>query len=142
MTEPASSSTPTLEDVVAAFARGRTVRGALNHREHVMIAWHYARTRPGPEGLAELARGIREVAVGLGKPDLYHETLTWAWFSLVRERVERLGPSATWEAFEAASADILSGRALDALYDRATLDSPLAKRVFLLPDRPRHGAEP
>lgn len=132
-----SEEHPTVEQVVAAFERGRTVRGALNHREHVMIAWHYARTRPGPDGLAELARGIRAVAVGLGKPDLYHETLTWAWFSLVGERVERLGPTATWEEFEAASADLLSGRALDAFYDRATLESPLAKRVFVLPDRGR-----
>ena len=132
-----SEEHPTVEQVVAAFEQGRTVRGALNHREHVMIAWHFARTRPGPDGLAELARGIRAVAIGLGKPDLYHETLTWAWFSLVRERVERLGPAATWAEFEAASADLLSGRALDALYDRATLDSPLAKRVFVLPDRGR-----
>ena len=132
-----SDAVPTPEQVVAAFEEGRTVRGALNHREHVMIAWHYARTRPGPDGLAELARGIREVATALGKPDLYHETLTWAWFSVIRERVERLGPRATWEEFEAASEDILSGRALDALYDRTTLASPIAKRVFLLPDRAR-----
>jgi hypothetical protein len=127
----------TVPEIVRAFEERRTLRGSLNHREHVMIAWHYARTRPGTEGLAELARGIRELAVALGKTDLYHETLTWAWFSLIRERVERLGPAASWEEFEAASADILSGRALDALYERATLDSPLAKRVFLLPDRAR-----
>lgn len=115
------------------------MRGALNHREHVMIAWHYARTWSGPDGLAELARGIREVALGLGKPDLYHETLTWAWFALIRERVDRLGPAASWEEFESVSEDILSGRALDPLYDRATLESPRAKRVFLLPDRGRGG---
>jgi len=51
-------------------------------------------------------------------------------------------PDLTREEFEAASADILSGRALDALYERATLDSPLAKRVFLLPDRPRPAPTP
>ena len=68
---------------------------------------------------------------------MWKRQVTWAWFSLIRERVERLGPAAPWEEFEAASADILSGSALDALYERATLDSPLARRVFLLPDRPR-----
>ena len=106
-----------------------------------MIAWHYARTRPGPQGLADLARGIQELAVALGKTNLYHETLTWGWFSLVRERVERLGPSATWEDFEAASPDILSGAAIFELYDKSTLDSPLTRRVFLMPDRRAPSAE-
>jgi hypothetical protein len=127
--------TPTVSDVVRAFEERRTIRGALNHREHVMIAWHYARTRPAPQALAEMARGIQELAVALGKEGLYHETLTWAWFSLIRERLERIGLNASWEEFEAASPDILSGAAIFDLYDRATLDSPLARRVFLMPDR-------
>ena len=126
-------------DVVRAFEERRTVTGSLSHREHVMIAWHYARTRPAPQALAELARGIQELAVALGKEGLYHETLTWGWFSLVRERLERIGCDASWEEFEAASPDILSGRAIHELYDRATLDSPLARRVFLMPGRDTAG---
>jgi N-formylglutamate deformylase len=137
-----ADSTPTVSDVVRAFEERRTVRGALNHREHVMIAWHYARTRPAPQALADLARGIQELALALGKEGLYHETLTWGWFSLVRERVERIGLDASWEEFEAASPDILSGAAIFDLYDRATLDSPLARRVFLMPDRQPTQAEP
>ena len=128
-----ADETPSVSEVIDAFEERRTLRGSLNHREHVMIAWHYARTRPAPQALADLARGIQELAVALGKEGLYHETLTWAWFSLIRERLERVGLDATWEEFADASPDILSGTALDALYDRATLDSPLAKRVFLLP---------
>jgi hypothetical protein len=126
-------------DVVRAFEERRTLTGSLNHREHVMIAWHYARTRPAPQALAELARGIQELAVALGKEGLYHETLTWAWFSLIRERMERMGVDATWEEFSTASEDILSGRAIHELYDRATLDSPLARRVFLMPGRDTAG---
>ena len=62
--------TPTVSDVVRAFEERRTVRGALNHREHVMIAWHYARTRPAPQALADMAREIQELAVALGKEGL------------------------------------------------------------------------
>lgn len=134
--------TPTVSEVVRAFEARRTVRGALNHREHVMIAWHYARTRPAPQALADLARGIQELASALGKEGLYHETLTWGWFILVRERVERIGHEASWEEFEAAAPDILSGTAIFDLYDRGTLDSPLARRVFLMPDHPSPRAEP
>jgi hypothetical protein len=124
-----------VSDVVRAFEERRTLTGSLSHREHVMIAWHYARTRPAPQALAELAHGIQELAVALGKEGLYHETLTWAWFSLIRERMERMGVDATWEEFSAASEDILSGRAIHELYERATLDSDLARRVFLMPGR-------
>jgi hypothetical protein len=128
-------ATPSVSEVVRAFEERRTVRGSLNHREHVMIGWHYARTRPAPQALAELARGIQELAVALGKEGLYHETLTWAWFSLIRERLERVGADASWEEFEKASPDLLSGAAIFDLYDRETLNSPLARRVFLMPDR-------
>lgn len=129
----ASDDPSSVEDVVRAFEERRTLTGSLSHREHVMIAWHYARTRPAPQALVELVRGIQELAVALGKEGLYHETLTWAWFSVIRERVERIGVNASWEEFAAASEDILSGRALDAYYDRTILDSELARRVFLMP---------
>lgn len=125
---------PSVVDVVRAFEERRTLTGSLSHREHVMIAWHFARTRPAPQALVELVQGIQELAVALGKEELYHETLTWAWFSVIRERMERIGVTASWEEFAAASQDILSGRALDAYYDRAVLTSDLARRVFLMPD--------
>ena len=128
-----SDATHSVSDVVRAFEERRTLTGSLSHREHVMIAWHYARTRPAPQALAELARGIQELAVALGKEGLYHETLTWAWFSVIRERMERVGVDATWEEFAAAAEDILAGRALEPYYDRAVLDSALARRVFLMP---------
>lgn len=128
-----SDATHSVQDVVRAFEERRTLTGSLSHREHVMIAWHYARTRPATVALAELARGIQELAAALGKEGLYHETLTWAWFSVIRERAERIGVDAPWEKFAAGSEDILSGRALDAYYDRAALASDLARRVFLLP---------
>ncbi|HET6361322.1 MAG TPA: hypothetical protein VFH11_04630 [Gemmatimonadota bacterium] len=130
MTSDATHSVP---DVVRAFEERRTLTGSLSHREHVMIAWHYARTRPAPQALAELARGIQELAVAIGKEGLYHETLTWAWFSVIRERMERVGVDATWEEFAALAEDILGGRALEPYYDRAVLDSALARRVFLMP---------
>ena len=130
MTSDATHSVP---DVVRAFEERRTLTGSLSHREHVMIAWHYARTRPAPQALAELARGIQELAVAIGKEGLYHETLTWAWFSVIRERMERVGVDATWEEFAALAEDILGGRALEPYYDRVVLDSALARRVFLMP---------
>lgn len=132
---PSSRDAPSAAEVVRAFEERRILGASLSHREHVMIGWHYARTRSAPQALAELARGIQELAVAIGKEGLYHETLTWAWFALIRERVERVGAEASWEEFAAASPDLLSGAAIRDLYDPETLDSPLARRVFLLPGR-------
>ena len=110
-------SAPDPADVVRAFEERRILGESLSHLEHVMIGWHYARRESAPEALTELARGIRELAAALGKDGLYHETLTWAWFALIRERVERVGAGASWEEFAAAAPDILSGAAIRALYD-------------------------
>ena len=121
-----SEPAPSVPDVVRAFEERRTLTGSLSHREHVMIAWHYARTRPAPQALVELVRGIQELAVALGKTGLYHETLTWAWFSVIRERLERIGVDASWEEFAAASQDILSGRALEVRTTTAPSSTPIS----------------
>ena len=64
---------PTLSvsDVVRAFEERRTLTGSLSHREHVMIAWHYARTLPAPQALVELVAHQRpgEVELLLGALD-------------------------------------------------------------------------
>src|SRR5687768_14038016 len=107
-----SDATHAVPNVVRAFEERRTLTRSLSHREHVMIAWHYARTLPAPQALAELARGIQELAVALGKEGLYHETLR----SSPRQR------------------RTFSPGALEPYYDRAVLDSGLTRSVCLMPD--------
>ena len=64
---------------------------------------------------------------------------------LIAERVARHGARATFDEFVAEHPDLLdwSGRGLRALYRPETLAAPLAKRVFVLPDRlePRESSE-
>lgn len=132
---------PPVAEVVRAFEERRILGDSFTHREHVMVGWHYARKEPAALALAELTRGIQELASALGQDGLYHETLTWAWFALIRERVEQIGADSSWEEFAAASPDLLSGAALRALYDPETLDSALARKVFLLPRRPAGGGD-
>ncbi len=77
-----------------------------------------------------------------GKAQLYHETITWAYLLLIRERIARAGSGQecrvqTWEEFGERNADLLvwKGGVLDALYRQETLDSDLARHTFVLPDR-------
>jgi hypothetical protein len=123
-------------DLIRALDEDRVAPGTFGHREHVMTAWYYARADSALDGLAALSRRLLEIATRQGVPERYHETVTCAWFFLIRERMERLGQGATWEAFAAANPDVLTGAAIDAYYRRETLrEDPFARRVFVLPDR-------
>jgi hypothetical protein len=72
-----------------------------------------------------------------GKPNLYHETITWAFLLLIRERIARSNSPQTWTEFSAANTDLLrwDDNILKKYYRPETLASELAKSVFLFPDK-------
>ena len=76
-----------------------------------------------------------------GKPDRYHETITWAFLLLIRERVARWcqqsGRQPGWDEFARDNSDLLAwkGNILRQYYRDETLASELAKRTFVFPDR-------
>jgi hypothetical protein len=112
--------------------------GTLSHRRHVRLAWLVLQEEPLLGAIERLCRGFRAFAEAKGKPEKYHETVTWAFILLINERLERGGRTGDWEAFAADNADLFDGRArLAELFQRTTLESDLARRVFVLPDRAR-----
>lgn len=128
-------------DVVRGFEACDLPRGVFRHFHHVLVTWHYARAMEPLEALDLLVRRIKAFSAAQGVPERYHETVTFAWFFLILERLERLGRDASWEAFAAANPDLLDGSALDPYYDARTLDDPLARDVFVLPDRDGSGSD-
>jgi hypothetical protein len=127
---------PEDEGFVRAFEAGTLAPEAFHHSEHVRLAWLYLREHAPPLALARFTDGLRRYATLQGKPDRYHETITWAYLLLIHERMAR-GAEATWDQFAAANPDLLRWKPsiLDGYYRPETLASPLARRVFLLPDR-------
>jgi hypothetical protein len=117
-----------------AFEAGRLE--AFHHRDHVRLAWVYLRDAPGPAGLERFVTGLQRFAAAAGKPGLYHETITWAFLLIVRERMART-PAASFADFSAANPDLLAWNPsiLDRYYRPETLASDLARRVFVMPDR-------
>lgn len=109
---------------------------AFHHRDHVRLAWVYLRNEPGPAGFERFVTALKTFAAEAGKPGLYHETLTWAFLLIVRERMARTA-SATFAEFAAANSDLLAWKPsiLDRYYRPETLASELARRVFVMPDR-------
>ena len=113
----------------------------FHHADHVRAAWEYLRRYPALEAMAKFSQALRGYAASKGKPERYHETLTWAYLLLIRERMARGAPQASWEEFAAANRDLLAPKnaALLKYYRPETLKSELARRVFLMPDRGRRG---
>ncbi len=130
------------DDFLAAFEACTLREDEFHHADHVRMAFLYVSCHPALEAIRRFSAALQAFAASLGKAGLYHETITWAYLLLVRERLERMrepaGAPPDWAAFAAANPDLLEGRnaALLAYYRPATLASPLARRVFVLPDRP------
>ena len=125
------------EDFLEAFENGTLPEGSFHHREHVRLAWLYLRRLAPAAALARFSEGLRRFAASIGKNGLYHETITWAYLLLIRERMGRGGDDETWTEFARRNPDLLAWKPsiLDRYYRDETLRSDLARRVFLLPDR-------
>ena len=124
-------------EFLAAFEGGSLPEGCFHHRDHVRLAWIYLRSLPPAQALSRFSEGLRRFAARFGKSGLYHETITWAYLILIRERMERGGTAQSWEEFASDNPDLLAWKPsiLDAYYREETLRSDLARRVFVLPDR-------
>jgi hypothetical protein len=113
-----------------------TLPGEFHHADHVHLAFAYLSEFPVLEALGKFANALRKFAAARGKPQLYHETITHAFFFLIRERMART-PTLNWEEFSRQNPDLLQWRGgiLSRYYRQSTLDSDLARSVFLFPDK-------
>jgi len=111
--------------------------GDMHHREHVELTWRYLREMDVVAALERLRVGLRRYAEHFERGERYHETVTCAYTFLIHERMAREAAEERWEAFAAANRDLVEDgrRLLERYYRPETLDSDLARRVFLLPDR-------
>lgn len=128
--------TLTDDDLIRRFEACTLQPSQFPHREHVRLGWLYLHRLPLTEAVAAFSAGLRAFATSLGKPDRYHETITWAYLLIIQDRIARGPVDASWEAFAADNADlIVSGRqVLERYYRPETLDSPLARARFIWPD--------
>jgi len=131
--------TATLDDatLLHRFEDTTLPASAFHHREHVRVAWLYLKAESPLAALTRFAEGLQRYAAAQGAAGLYHETITWAFLLLIRERMEREGAEATSEEFVARNPDLLAWKPsiLDRYYRPETLGSELARRVFVMPDR-------
>ncbi len=127
------------DDLIRHFEDGTLPNTEFHHRDHVRLAWLYLKEEPVLGALTRFTEGLKRFAARHGHAGLYHETITWAYFFLIHERMAQTvqaDPGETWESFAERNPDLLTWKpsVLDGYYRAETLASPRAKKVFVLPD--------
>lgn len=131
------------DDFIAAFENGTLPNEAFHHADHVRMAFLYVSRLPILEALRAFSEALRRYALVNGKPNLYHETITWAFLFLIRERVQvqssrQNGRPPSWWEFAGENADLLDRKSsiiLKDYYSDETLASEMARRIFVFPNR-------
>jgi hypothetical protein len=124
------------EELVRCFESDSMPGDAFHHADHVRLAFAYLHEYPVLQALEKFAGALKRFATARGKPQLYNETITCAYFFLIRERMA-LCEGMSWEEFAHKNADLLTWKdgILSRYYREATLTSDLARKVFVLPDK-------
>jgi hypothetical protein len=125
------------EDLIRQFECGATRPESFHHADHVRLAFEYLSRYDVLEALARFSDALKRFAAAQGKPTLYHETITWTYLFLIRERLSRAGRVQSWDEFAASNPDLLIWKdgVLSRFYRQETLHSELARHTFVLPDR-------
>jgi len=124
-------------ELIEQFERGTLPNESFHHREHVRVAFLYLSEYPALEALQVFSTALRKFAAVHAKPQLYHETITWAYIFLIRERMARAGKKQDWKEFALNNPDLLTWKdgLLSQYYREETLRSDLARTIFIFPDR-------
>ncbi len=125
------------EELIMQFESGSLPAAEFHHADHVRMAFAYLGQLPLLQALERFSTALRRFAASQGKPHLYNETITWAYLFLIHERIARVAEKQTWEQFAIENPDLLTWKdgVLNRYYAQETLQSELAKRVFVLPDK-------
>jgi hypothetical protein len=109
----------------------------FHHPAHVKVVWLYLQRYSVLETLNRFSENLKRFATANGKPNLYHETITWAYVFLIQERLARKGRDESWPEFMERNGDLFDWKnnILKSYYREETLGSDLARKMFIFPDK-------
>ena len=95
------------EEFLERFETCRLSGDDFHHADHVRLAWLYLQRHSLLAALTRFSEGLKRFAVSKGKATLYHETITWAYFFLIHERIKRSKRGQNWQEFAETNSDLL-----------------------------------
>jgi len=128
--------------LIRQFESDLIAEDSFHHADHVRLAFAYLSEYPPLRALDKFSAALKRYAAARGKSQRYHETITYAYFFLIRERMARSADrlsSNGWDEFARRNLDLLVWKngVLSRYYRKTTLQSDLARNIFLLPDKLR-----
>jgi hypothetical protein len=128
--------------LIQQFESGLIPEASFHHADHVHLAFAYLSQYPLLRALDKFSAALKRYATSRGKSRLYHETITYAFCFLIRERMARCAACSgvnDWDEFCRRNPDLLVWKngILTRYYEESTLQSDLARTVFLFPDKLR-----
>ena len=126
----------THDELIFRFESNADLDRPFHHADHVQLAFAYLEKYSVLLALEKFSAALRNFATAHGKTQLYHETITFAFFFLIRERMARM-EFVGWDEFVHANPDLFIWKdgILTRYYQEATLKSDFARTVFVLPDK-------
>ena len=118
------------------FLLGESDLATFPHREHVRMGFEMLRRYDFAQGVFRYSQALRAMSARAGKPQVFHQTVTIAFLSLIAERLSSRD-YADFDSFARANADLLEKSALARWYPAERLATDAARRTFLLPEPAR-----
>jgi len=118
------------------FESGALPEDSFHHSDHVRLAFAYLSQYAPLEALDRFSNALKRYAAARGQSQRYNETITYAYFFLIRDRMGRCG-AVEWDEFARRNPDLLLPKngILTRYYQETTLQSELARSLFLFPDK-------
>jgi hypothetical protein len=127
--QPASSAFSDFE-FLAEFHACTLPPSCFRHADHLRLAWLHVHQHSLEIAVNHVCDGIQAYAKHLGKPELYHETITVAWVRLIASHAET-----TFDEFLRLNEHRLNGELLHRFWSPERLQSETARKEWLAPDR-------
>lgn len=120
---------------IRRFEAGEIQATEFGHEDHVRAAWEMLRCYSFMEATSRYCTSIENLARSAGAPEKFNVTITLAFMSLIAEKMET-GCETDFDRFYRAHPE-LRKNTLGRWYSDRRLHTPLARKIFLLPEPSR-----
>ncbi|MGI9400604.1 MAG: hypothetical protein ACR2O0_05070 [Rhizobiaceae bacterium] len=119
-------------DLTDAFEAHRIDNSTFRHKQHLQVAFELLGKYDFVEATSIYAQGIRTIATKAGAPQKFNTTVTFAFMSLIAERLKEFTGD-DFEAFLEGNSDLMSKDILENWYAPEQLFSDTARDIFPMP---------
>ncbi len=119
-------------DLLVQFEAFKVNPAEFGHQQHIQVAFEMLNKYGYLKASSKYANAINTIASNAGATDKFNVTITFAFLSLIAERIHA-EPQLDFNSFLTKNSDLLSKGVLDEWYTSEELRSDFARTNFLLP---------